>query len=220
MLGDSRTVYVLLGTYAFGNHYGLTSHTRTFPHLSKYLNKFMENWSGGPFCRSSLVISWNNLLPLHRDVNNDSRYLNHLIGLGDYQHGELWLQSPESAEAGRDQRRQLPNGEWIRGRLWDVKGKVVKFAPNRWHQTQKWSGERITLTAFVSRGVHHLSESERARAKSCGFVLPPPELPRVSHDKEEALAAGITTEGRGGTDHEAAVSTSFGHGARKRENDD
>ena len=189
MLGDSRTVYVLLGTYAFGNHYGLTSHTRTFPQLSKYLNKFMENWSGGPFCRSSLVISWNNLLPLHRDVNNDSRYLNHMIGLGDYQHGELWLQSSESAEAGRDQRRQLPNGEWIRGRLWDVKGKVVKFAPNKWHQTQKWSGERITLTAFVSRGVHHLNESERARAKSCGFVLPPPEPTRVSTNKEEALAA-------------------------------
>ncbi|CAE6972698.1 unnamed protein product [Symbiodinium sp. KB8] len=155
----------------------------------RYLNKFLENWSGGPFCRSSLVISWNNLLPLHRDVNNDSRYPNHLIGLGDYKHGELWLQSLESREDNRDLRRQLPTGDWIRGRLWDVKGKVVKFSPKQWHQTQKWSGERITVTAFVSRGVHHLSPSERERAKSCGFVLPPPEPAARLTSHGEALTA-------------------------------
>ena len=175
--------------YAFGNHYGLSSRTSRLPHLSRYLNKFLENWSGGPFCRSSLVISWNNLLPLHRDVNNDSRYPNHLIGLGDYKHGELWLQSLESREDNRDLRRQLPTGDWIRGRLWDVKGKVVKFSPKQWHQTQKWSGERITVTAFVSRGVHHLSPSERERAKSCGFVLPPPEPAARLTSHGEALTA-------------------------------
>ncbi|CAE7233664.1 RE1 [Symbiodinium sp. CCMP2592] len=185
MLGDKRAVYVALGVYAYGNHYGITNRSMLFPRLRKYLNRFMENWSGGPFCKSSLVVSWNNLLPLHRDANNDSAYKNHVIGLGTYQHGELWLQSTD----GGAQRRQLPSGEWIQGGLHDIKGKVLKFSPTLWHQTQKWSGERFTIAAFVSRGSHCLSQEQRERAKQLGFTLPPVARGKAEIQPAQAMTA-------------------------------
>ena len=88
-------MYVTLGVYAYGNHYGLTRRSSQFPQLSRYLNKFMENWSGGPFCRSTITVSLNNLVPMHRDVNNDENYKNHVVGLGNFQHGVYGSKSRE-----------------------------------------------------------------------------------------------------------------------------
>ena len=183
MLGDTRTVYVTLGVYAHGNHYGMTQKGKQLPHLCRYLNAFLENWSGGPFCRSSITISWNNLLPMHRDVNNDPIYDNHSIGLGNFQHGGLWIQTPSSASSATvtGRQRQLPSGEWATGQVRELKGRVVRFSPKLWHETQKWIGERIVVTGFVSRGAHHLSEQERRVAKQHGFNLPPKTVPGCSH---------------------------------------
>ena len=77
----------------------------------------MENWSGGPFCRSTITVSLNNLVPMHRDVNNDENYKNHVVGLGNFQHGGLWIQEPGAGDvaSGPLHARQLPNGEWTQG---------------------------------------------------------------------------------------------------------
>ena len=188
MLGDMRVVYVTLGVYA----HGLTRKTERFKWVTRYLNAFMQNWSGGPFCGSSFTISLNNRLPMHRDVNNDERYKNHSIGLGTYEHGGLWVQeSPDDLTSGESHLRQLPSGEWIRGRIHDLKGRVLQFSPKLWHETQKWTGERFVVTSLVSRGVHHLSESERATAKQQGFTLPP-KIPSSSSNTgtgQDAFAA-------------------------------
>ena len=82
MLGNNRSIYVTLGVYAYGNHYGITKKTRVWENLCRYMNAYVENWSG-PGCRTSLTISLNNQIPLHKDVNNDERFDNVLIGLGD-----------------------------------------------------------------------------------------------------------------------------------------
>ena len=194
MLGDLRTVYVTLGVYAYGNHYGLTHKGRQFPHLCRYLNAFLENWSGGPFCRSSITISLNNLLPMHRDVNNDPNYDNHSIGLGNFQHGGLWIQTPQASNlvTATGQRRQLPSGEWATGQVHDIKGRVVRFSPKLWHETQKWTGERIVVTGFVSRGVHQLNSQERQTAKQHGFNLPPKNVPCGAHVKEVHEAHAVS----------------------------
>ena len=102
MLGDSRSIYVTLGVCAYGNHYGITKKTRAWENLCRYVNAYVENWSG----------------PGHKTVNNDERFENILIGLGDFRKGGLWLEDLgfiSSGNKGEKQERQLPNGKWVPG---------------------------------------------------------------------------------------------------------
>ena len=135
---------------------------------------------------------------MHRDVNNDETYNNHSIGLGDFQHGGLWVQATADAPStGHRLQRQLPSGEWCEGRVHELRGRVVKFSPKLWHESQKWTGERFVITAFVSRGVHHLDESERARAKQQGFNLPPkPKQPKLGPEVNQESYAVTSTSSK------------------------
>ena len=198
MLGDARSVYLILGAYAFGNHYGVTRKTQQFPHLCRYLNAYMENWNG-PFCRTSVCISLNNQVPLHKDNNNDNQYDNVLIGLGSFQKGGLWIQDSEGSSEGSSSKRQLPNGSWINGKICDIRHKVTRFSPKLWHGSQEWIGNRITVTAFVSRGVYHLSSEEYRSLNHHGFNSPPRKQPMShthSEKQQESMAAETSSSSR------------------------
>ena len=182
MLGNQRSVYVTFGVYAYGSHYGITHRTRSHQCLCRYLNMYMENHAG-PFCRTSLTLSFNNQMPVHRDVNNDERFDNVVIGLGSFQKGGLWLQddaSESSKVSEQVQKRQLPSGEWVSGVIHDLRHKAQRFSPKRWHGSQEWIGNRVVIAAYVSRGIHHLSLEDFRRLKDFGFNCPPQENKHMS----------------------------------------
>ena len=196
MLGNNRSIYVTLGVYAYGNHYGITKKTRVWENLCRYMNAYVENWSG-PGCRTSLTISLNNQIPLHKDVNNDERFDNVLIGLGDFRKGGLWLEDVSSGsgcQKGEKQERQLPNGKWISGTIHDCLQKVVRFSPKQWHGTQEWVGNRMTVTAFVSRGVYHLSSEEHKALRRFGFNSPPKQDPTGTKPHLKSSHQGLAAE--------------------------
>ncbi|CAE7889024.1 unnamed protein product, partial [Symbiodinium necroappetens] len=67
--GEGKKEYLCFGLYAFGNHHGVTNRTHRLSKAVQYLNNFLlrrmpdHRWT-------SLVISNNNLLPMHKDNHN------------------------------------------------------------------------------------------------------------------------------------------------------
>ena len=182
MLGNQRSVYVTYGVYAYGGHYGITRQTKNHKQLCRYLNAYVENWSG-PSCRTSLTLSFNNQIPVHKDVNNDERFDNIVVGLGDFKKGGLWLQQ-ETANVTPGcqgfQKRQLPSGDWVPGVIQDIRHRAVRFSPKQWHGSQEWVGNRMVLASYVSRGIHHVSPEVVRELKQYGFNCPPQEVKQMS----------------------------------------
>ncbi|CAE7470144.1 RE1 [Symbiodinium sp. CCMP2592] len=140
--------YLVLGVYAYGNHYGVTK----------------DNIQ----C-SSIIVNDNCQTQVHRDVNNLPHTLNHLIGVTPYQHGEMWLEGPSTNPNHPSLNLQLPTGEYKSGHLRRTRHQVVSFDARKWHATQPWHGHRVTVGGYTSRGVLHLSVEDVQWLKACGF---------------------------------------------------
>ena len=181
ILGEQPQTYIVLGVYAFGNHYGVTKRTYQIPHTVRYLMKYLRHVNGSVFTCTSLVINRNAMCPIHKDVNNDPEYLNRLIGLGNYTRGELWVEVPQEQNSQKACRKVLPNGMVLNGHLHATRHRLVSFPPKAWHGPEPWEGQRDTVTSFVSRGWCHVSDVECQELQKLGFILPPP--------KPQALAA-------------------------------
>ncbi|OLQ14156.1 hypothetical protein AK812_SmicGene1722 [Symbiodinium microadriaticum] len=179
-LGKSRrkqkhsSDYHVFGTYAFGNHYGNTSRSRSLPELCRCVNRIMKHHLPSDMKWTSFAINSGTAMPTHRDVNNHAMYPNGSIGLGEYQGGEIWVEGLESVggRSGKVTNREGPQGVELKGQEFDVRGKALVFSPKKWHGTCPWVGERWVITVFVSRGWDHLSQEERDELRRLDFPVP------------------------------------------------
>ena len=130
---------------------------------------------------SSFVISTNNRLPIHRDVNNDPQYPNHLIGTGNYTGGELWIETPPGYEGQDALAQESVDGRRMWGRKLPTKGRCITFAPQAWHGTCSWKGDRLTVSAFVGRGTKVVCEEVHQELRSLGFRSP--EVPQAQREE-------------------------------------
>ncbi|CAE7381300.1 GIP, partial [Symbiodinium sp. CCMP2456] len=127
-------------------------------------------------------------MPLHKDVNNESNQPNLVIGVSNYQQGGLWVQETVQAQdlglSGDSgiplSSRTTPHGEVVWGRIHDTRQQVVEFPPKAWHGTETWTGHRVTVSAYASRGLGNLTQEEVQKLRVAGFPLPP-RPHRVAH---------------------------------------
>ena len=177
MLKDQKAVYATLGAYSYGNHYGITNLTRVIPETTRYLLAYLKHHDPSKTPCSSLVLNLNGKCPAHRDVHNGAQWDNRLIGLGTFKGGGLWIENIESSgHSEKDQsQRQVRPGLSIWGKVHSTYHEIVKFPPKLWHETEPWSGSRMTLTSYVTRGWALIPQTEKQFLSSLGFELPSPE---------------------------------------------
>ncbi|CAE7273716.1 RE1 [Symbiodinium sp. CCMP2592] len=179
--GGEKVQYHVFGAYARGASYGVSRNTEQFPKLLQYLNHYIGTRVSKPRKWTSLVVSFDNRMPLHRDVNNQATQPNLVLGLGTYSRGGLWVQETVQAKemglvpdsSGPLTSKVTPHGETIWGRSYETRDHVVEFPPKAWHETEEWSGERIVLSAYSSRSLSHLDQDELQVLRRSGFPLPP-----------------------------------------------
>ena len=191
-LVDQQTgSYYTFGSYAFGNHYGVTSRTVQRPQFVRMINAFIKQHFPEGFQWSSFTINANAATPLHKDLNNDELFPSGSVGLGSYDHGELWLEGCKDS-TGQVEVRTSESGVVIEGAKKQIRHKPCLFSPKAWHQTCEWEGRRWVVTAYVTRGFHHLSKQEASRLWKLGFQVPSVASGFFGEDlevSEHALAA-------------------------------
>ena len=169
MLGDQPARYLTLGLYSHGNHYGITRASRHLPHVCQYLNSWLRHCSEDKIVNTSIAISVNNKLPLHKDNHNYPGTLNHCIGLGDYKRGGLWLEHKLPPTESSGSHKVLPNGTRITGTVWPTRHQMVSFHGTSWHETEAWQGKRILVTTYCSRGCSKVDSGLLQELQEYGF---------------------------------------------------
>ena len=189
MLGKGQGRYLVFGAYSHGNLYGVTKRTEQFPAVVRYLLSYLQHWHGKPIVATSLVINLNCKVPIHRDVHNHGDYPNHLIALGNYQGGELWIEQSRNTQQEPSEEEStcsqvIGTGERALGVRKDIHGKVVSFPPKAWHVPLPWTKTRMTVGSYVTRGFGSLDLESHEQLTKLGFKFPTPGL-------EHGMAAGV-----------------------------
>ena len=152
---------ILIGLYTHGPMSGLTIYTNQYPIFCRYMNAFMHHHClKNPRAATpepvwtSLSISRNRAVRPHLDAHNLAGSQNYTISFGSFQGGELWLEVRDNLGPGSPQSvvyRRKPNGQFCPGTLVSTFQKAFVFDPKQYHATAKWTGYRISITAYVSR---------------------------------------------------------------------
>ena len=149
-----------LGLYSHGANYGITTETFSRKQLVQYLNNFVASHAPTPTCWTSLYINRNWPVPVHADVHNLWGSANLSISLGPFSGGELWLEVSED-EASKAPTRwvNMPTGEQVPGVVVNSRHRMIRFCPKLRHAVLPWTGSRISITAYVTRGIEHIGRS-------------------------------------------------------------
>ena len=176
MLGEQPATYLLLGMYSHGNHYGIARKSRDLPYTTRYLNECLRQWKQEDVESTSLVISINNKLPLHKDHHNLPGTLNHVVGMGNYTKGGIWIESQLPPTESAQSCKVLDNGQKLMGKTWPTRHQVVSFSGTSWHETEAWQGTRVTIAVHCSRGYKVEGLKWKGDLQGLGFHPPKIEL--------------------------------------------
>ena len=159
----------VFGFFAHGSFSGVTKATNQHPELIRYLNLFISarekqsRWS-------SLSINNNNPLRAHRDLRNQKGTPNILICVGDFTGGGLWLEETSEIDQAALQCRRVGD-LLVYGQVHDCHDKALLFNPELFHETEAWSGDRWSLSAYTSRGLMHLNQPDLDKLRSLKFPV-------------------------------------------------
>lgn len=127
--------------------------TRAYPSLTRLLVRFAKRCVPG-IAFTSIQVNKNYMSALHVDKGNAGP--SHIVGLGQYEGGGLWVWPRDSEE----------------GAALDVRHTWQRFDGTRPHCTLPYAGTRYTLI-FFTQGAHAaLPAEDRAQLTALGF--PPP----------------------------------------------
>ena len=73
------------------------------------------------------------------------------------------------------------DGQRLMGRAISIHRRVQTFAPQAWHKTCDWQGDRFVITAFVSRSHSHMGDEMQQELSQLGFGVP--ELPTYEPER-------------------------------------
>ena len=171
---EASHAYQVFGSYAFGNHYGLTNKTLQCADLCKYVNKVLQRVTPKDMQWTSFALNHGTVMPIHKDYNNDAQYPNGSIGFGQYSGGELWVEGSEIQGWGKGKLsvRENNQGETLEGREYGIRLQPIVFSPKLRHGTCEWKGDRWVLTVFVSRNWQSLPPEEKEKLRDLGFPVP------------------------------------------------
>jgi hypothetical protein len=91
--------------------------------------------------------------------------------LGDYRGGRLWVEDPRGKVGKVCTDTRIRKGNYLDER------NLVSFFASKWHGTEFFRGERITVVFFSRCRLDFLAPSERKELRDLGFHLPP--LPKI-----------------------------------------
>ena len=125
LVAERGTRAGLCGLYAVGGFTGMSNLAKQFPALTRYLNRFLKSQVTG--CAwTTIYISHNNCMSLHRDLRNALDCPIVVRAVGDFKGGGLWLEDGDGPAC-----RKLPNGGKCIGTIHDLrKGPVVFSGTN------------------------------------------------------------------------------------------
>ena len=143
--------YFSTGLYAHGGFTGLLTNTYGYPVTTAYLTKVFENYAGQETF-TTLTVSDDVGMRCHRDVHNERNTDNILVPLIASDGGGVWIESLPENHRWDDVWRQIPNGEWRRGQVHELKaGSPLRFSSRLWHATEPWEGRRLLLMGYTPR---------------------------------------------------------------------
>ena len=169
MVPGTKAPYHVFGLYSHGKSYGVTNKTTLFPHVTTYVNQWLKQNLPKGARWTSFALSTNNRMPIHRDNHNDPNSTNYVLGVGTYKGGELWTEAPPGYTGPDACSQESIDGKILHGRKIPTLGQCVTFSPKAWHGTCAWTGDRYTVTAYVSRGDRLLEEDLRKELQTFGF---------------------------------------------------
>ena len=138
---------VVCGLFAVGGFKGVSNWARRFPLMTEYVNRFLRK--GNPEgCWTTVYLSHNTKMPLHRDLRNSREFPIIARAVGDFVGGGLWLESDREQSVSC---RQLPDGSVRPGVVHNLRTASVVFSGDQWHASEEWQGDRWVLSAFVPR---------------------------------------------------------------------
>ena len=164
MIEVNKGKYLVFGAYSHGGKYGVTTKTQQYPNLVQYLLNYLQHWHGSPIIATSLVVNLPSIgmCIIMRDLSTIFW---------------AWVLTREascgsnSLERGSTCHQALDNQK-VMGTKHDIHGKVVRFHPKAWHGPVAWSGVRMTVGTYVTRGFAQLTSLEVQQLKALGFELP------------------------------------------------
>ena len=129
---------------------GLPGATGFYPEVVRYLNGFVKAQCP-EHVWTTLYVTKNASLPIHRDLRNAKGLPVCVRALGDFVGGGLWVEGDgNSGPVGK----VLPSGDRKFGFVHDVKSSPAVFSGERWHVAETWEGEaRWVISAFTPRDV-------------------------------------------------------------------
>jgi hypothetical protein len=148
---DTKVLGMAVGVVQirFRSETQLSRYTHENPELVRQLVEFAKEKIPG-FKFTTIQINKNNQTALHVDRNNLGPSA--MIGLGDYQGGQVWI-----ADKG----------------VTSCKNKFCFFDGNEPHGTLPFRGTRYTLVYFTQQRYPYLEKSHRGLARCIGFPMPP-----------------------------------------------
>ena len=172
---------MIMGRYVYGGFDGITNNTSRYPETAKYLNEWMKRqYPGLKF--TSMCLNYDLRASMHRDVNNAKLFPSATVSFGKYTGGKLWIQNGGATETPEEEAtvwRKSPLGGRMAGQVFDTFHRARQFYPNCWHRVEKYHGVRISLTAYVIRGIDEASEDHAQKLSMFGFPLPSREAPQA-----------------------------------------
>ena len=152
------------GAYVRGGILGLRGNTLSFPLTTQVLTSYATNRVGDMPFTSALFSDLE--APLHSDRNNAKGFDNFLIGISEFQGGELWIERHGGATPA-----PLPHSHLL-GVALPVSGQCVVFDAHLRRATMPWVGHRAVLAGFVIKGYEAISSSDHCALIKLGFNTP------------------------------------------------
>ncbi|CAE7689238.1 unnamed protein product [Symbiodinium sp. CCMP2592] len=170
---DQDTAYVTLGVFVHGGVRGITTATKEYGSLARYLNGFARHHLQRGCKWSSISVTKNIASTVHRDSHNMRGSNNHCITLGQDGGGELWIESPglteNEAKLNEIEWKLDKSGAWTPGQCFDTRENFVTFDPFLRHASKPWEGDRWGLVYHTVRGADEISEVMDKFIRNSGF---------------------------------------------------
>ena len=117
---------------------------------------------------SSICISHNEVLKIHRDTSNEPGTLNYTVTLGDFQGGGLLLESPTGAKTIYVDALQ----KQLLFSVVNTKEAPLAFDGNLWHGIEPFTGNRWVITAYTCKLLATFKKEDISALLNWGYPLP------------------------------------------------
>ena len=156
------------GAFVHGGVVGVRRNAHEYPKTTQLLAAYAKAHAPDSDFTSLLLLSQVQS-PLHADRNNASGYPNFLIGVSNFEQGELWVESADGSVPCPD---QPDASEFLLGELHPVSGTTIWFDAHCRHCTAPWVGSRIVLAGFVIKGFQAFTQQDHDFLVGLDFALP------------------------------------------------